>query len=179
MTTNGRGGIEALLDLMDEAFDGGGIEATDESQALLTNLATVTDDQWRARPEGVTRTIESIALHVGACKVIYDDYAFGAGTLQFGTTEVEPWGADGPALLEDVRAWLRSSQLTLRRHVEALADDAELDRPRLTNWGEQRPTRWIVAAMITHDAYHAGEINHLRSQLSGDDRWRYIQLGFG
>ncbi len=79
MSTIGRGGIEALLGLMDEAFDGAGIEDTDESQALMTNLATVTDDQWRARPDGVTRTIESIALHVGACKVMYDDYAFGAG----------------------------------------------------------------------------------------------------
>ena len=49
----------------------------------------------------------------------------------------------------------------------------------MTNWGELRPTRWIIAAMITHDAYHAGEINHLRSLLDGDDRWRYIQLGFG
>ena len=26
--------------------------------------------------------------------------------------------------------------------------------------------------MVTHDAYHAGEINHLRSLLDGDDRWR-------
>jgi hypothetical protein len=50
--------------------------------------------------------------------------------------------------------------------------------PRLTNWGELRPTRWIIAAMITHDAYHAGEINHLRSMLGDDDRWRYIQLGY-
>jgi uncharacterized damage-inducible protein DinB len=174
-----RGGIEALLGLMDEAFDGGGIEASNESQALLTNLATVADDQWRARPAGVTRTIESIALHVGACKVMYDDYAFGAGTLQFGTREVEPWGADGPAPMNEVRAWLRSAQATLRGHVAPLADDDELDRPRLTNWGEHRPTRWIVASMITHDAYHAGEINHLRSLLSGDDRWRYVQLGFG
>jgi hypothetical protein len=33
--------------------------------------------------------------------------------------------------------------------------------------------------MITHDAYHAGEINHLRSLLGGDDRWRFQQLGFG
>ena len=41
MATLSRGGIEALLGLMDEAFDGGGIEATEESQALLTNLATV------------------------------------------------------------------------------------------------------------------------------------------
>ena len=56
---------------------------------------------------------------------------------------------------------------------------AELDVPRMTNWGELRTTRWIVAAMITHDAYHAGEINHLRSILGTDDRWRFIQLGFG
>jgi hypothetical protein len=33
--------------------------------------------------------------------------------------------------------------------------------------------------MITHDAYHAGEINHLRSLLGTDDRWRFEQLGFG
>lgn len=179
MVTLGRGGIEALLTLMDEAFDGGGIEASNESQALLTNLATVADDQWRARPEGVTRTIESIALHVGACKIMYDDYAFGAGTLQFGTPEVEPWTAEGPAPMEEVRTWLRAAQGRLRSHVATLDGDGELDRPRPVNWGEHRPTRWIVAAMITHDAYHAGEINHLRSQLSGDDRWRYVQLGYG
>ena len=179
MTRIGRGGVEALLELMDEAFDGGGIEASNESQALLTNLATVADEQWRARPPGVTRTIESIALHVGACKVMYDDYAFGPGSLRFGTPEVEPWTADGPAPMDEVLVWLRAAQARLRGHVADLPDDAQLDVARLTNWGEHRPTRWIVASMITHDAYHAGEINHLRSQLSGDDRWRYVQLGFG
>ena len=84
MATTGRSGIETLLALMEEAFDGAGIEASDESQALMTNLATVADDQWRARPEGVTRTIESIALHVGACKVMYDDYAFGRARCSSG-----------------------------------------------------------------------------------------------
>ena len=49
----------------------------------------------------------------------------------------------------------------------------------MTNWGEQRSTRWIVAAMITHEAYHAGEINRARSSQGSDDRWRYVQLGFG
>lgn len=172
----GRGGIDALLDLMDEAFRGRGIEESNESQALLTNLATVTDDQWRALPAGAVRSIADIASHVGACKIMYDDYAFGAGTLRFGTPEVEPFDAGGtPA---EVTAWLESAHARLVAHVGALPDDSELDRPRLTNWGERRPTRWIVAAMITHDAYHAGEINHLRSLLAGDDRWRYVQLGF-
>jgi uncharacterized damage-inducible protein DinB len=170
-------GIEALLDLMDEAFRGAGIEDSNESQALLTNLATVSDEQWRGRLPHVERTIESIAGHVGACKIMYDDYAFGAGTLQWATPEVEPYAAGGSRT--EVTAWLRDAHDRLVEHVSALSDDAELDALRLTNWGEERPTRWIIAAMITHDAYHAGEINHLRSLLDGDDRWRYIQQGFG
>ena len=174
----GRGGIEALLALLDEAFRGRGIESSNESQALLTNLESVPDEAWRALLPGAARSIHDIVGHVGACKVMYDDYAFGAGTLRFGTTAVEPW-ADGEAPPDEVIVWLEEAHDRLVRHVAALADDAELDRPRPTNWGEQRPTRWIVATMITHDAYHAGEINHIRSLLDGDDRWRFQQLGFG
>ena len=173
-----RGGIEALLDLLEEAFRGGGIEDSDESQALLPNLATVPDAAWRALPPGAARSIESIALHVGACKVMYDDYAFGTASLVVATPEVEPF-AEGAATPTEVVPWLESAHDRLREHVAALADDRELDRPRLTNWGELRPTRWILASMITHDAYHAGEINHLRSLLGPDDRWRFVQLGFG
>ena len=171
-----RAGIEALLYLLDEAFRGRGIEGSDESQALLTNLATVPDDAWRALPDGAARSIEAIAVHVGACKIMYDDYGFGEGTLQWGTPEVEPW-PDGEAPRDDVVPWLEQAHARLVAHVDALADDAELDRPRRANWGEDRPTRWLIAAMVTHDAYHAGEINHLRSLLHGDDRWRHVQLG--
>ncbi|MFL5776302.1 MAG: hypothetical protein ACJ76W_08510, partial [Chloroflexota bacterium] len=60
----GRGGIDALLRLMDEAFRGAGLEESNESQALLTNLATVTPDQWRALPVGAARSIADIANHV-------------------------------------------------------------------------------------------------------------------
>jgi uncharacterized damage-inducible protein DinB len=172
-----RSGIDTLLKVLEEAFRGGGIEQSNESQALLTNLASVPPDQWHALPAGAARSIHAIAGHVGACKVMYDDYAFGDGTLRFGTPEVEPWAAGGSP--DDVVGWLSEAHARLAGHVAALADDAELDAPRLTNWGEHRPTRWIVAAMITHDAYHAGEINHLRSLLDGDDRWRFQQLGFG
>jgi uncharacterized damage-inducible protein DinB len=174
----GRSAILALLDLMDEAFDGHGADPASESQALLPNLGSVPVEAWTALPAGATRSIADIAIHVGACKIMYDDYAFGSASLRFATPEVEPWtsAAAPPA---DVVAWLRSAHTTLTGHVRDLVDDAELDRERLTNWGERWATRSIIGAMITHDAYHAGEINHVRSLLSGDDRWRFQQLGFG
>jgi hypothetical protein len=172
-----RSGIETFLYLLDEAFRGLGIEESNESQAFLPNISTVPPDHWEALPTGATRSIRDIASHVGACKVMYDDYAFGGGTLQFGTPEVEPFAGGGsPA---DVVAWIEAAHGGLVEHVAALQEDAELDKDRATNWGERRPTRWIIAAMITHDAYHAGEINHIRSLLDGDDRWRFQQLGFG
>jgi uncharacterized damage-inducible protein DinB len=166
--------VNAYLDLLDEAFEGRGIEESNESQALLTNLAMVTEAEWRATVPGATRTIESMVLHVGACKIMYDDYAFGPGTKQWGTPEVEGW-IDTDAPMREAIDWLRAAHRSLREHVAELTDD-DLDRPRLTNWGEQRPARWIVAMMITHDAYHAGEINHMRSLLGTDDRWRWQQL---
>ena len=173
-----RGGIDALLFLMDEAFRGPGIEASNESQALMPNLRSVPDEAWHAVPDGLARSIESIAIHVGACKVMYDDYAFGSASLRFATPEVEPWRA-GESEMAEVLPWLETVHGRLVDHITALADDTELDAERLTNWGERRPTRWIVSTMITHDAYHAGEINHLRSLLGPDDRWRFQQLGFG
>ena len=129
----------------------------------------------------VPSTITSMpvtSIHVGACKVMYADYAFGSASLRFATPEVEPW-QPGEAEMAAVLPWLERVHGDLVRHVEALTDDDELDAERLTNWGERRPTRWIVAAMITHDGYHAGEVNHLRSLLGDDDRWRFQQLGYG
>ena len=138
----------------------------EDALAPVTAVARAALDQLRkAGPD-------QIAVEFGI------DLAFEAGSLQWGTPEVEPWGT-GDAPRTEVVAWLERAHDRLVAHVAALADDTRLDEARQTNWGELRPTRWIVAAMITHDAYHAGEINHLRSLLGDDDRWRYIQQGFG
>jgi hypothetical protein len=47
--------IDLLGYLMDEAFQGSGIEASNESQALMTNLATVEDGDARAGRGGARR----------------------------------------------------------------------------------------------------------------------------
>jgi uncharacterized damage-inducible protein DinB len=173
-----RSGIETMLYLMDEAFRGPLLEEGDESQGLLPNLASVPEDAWRALPAGGARTIESIVLHVGSCKVMYDDYAFGKGRLDWDMPEVQPW-PEGEAPMPEAVSWLQEAHARLVDHVAGLPDDAELDRARPSNWGDERPTRWLIAVMINHDTYHAGEINHLRSILGPDDRWQHVKLGYG
>ena len=167
--------VDTLLYLLDEAFEGRGIEESNESQALIPNLATVTETDWTTLPPGATRTIESMVRHVAACKVMYADYAFGPGTKQWGTPEVEGRWELGDAPMADTIEWLRETHRSFQRQVEALTDE-DLTRERPTNWGELRATRWIIAAIIGHDFYHAGEINHLRSMLGSDDRWRWQQF---
>jgi uncharacterized damage-inducible protein DinB len=169
--------VALLTYLMHEAFEGTGIEESNESQSLMANLATVDNAMWRARPAAATRTIESIALHVGSCKVMYAEYAFGAGRLTFDSPEVQPW-PDGEAPMPETLAWLRETHARLMVHVAPLSDQ-DLHVSRLANWGEQRETQWLLSTLLQHDSYHAGEINHLRSLLDGDDRWRWQQMGFG
>jgi len=166
-----RGAVDLAVYLIDEAFRGRGIEESNESQALLVNLATVPEAAWRAVLPGADRTIERIVLHVGSCKVMYDDYAFGEGTLFWTDREVEPWPA-GTAPMAETIEWLGHVHQRLVDHIAALSED-DLLALRLTNWGERRETRWIVSMMLQHDLYHAGEINHIRSLLSGDDRWLF------
>ena len=69
--------------------------------------------------------------------------------------------------------WLTEGHKRWLNSIRKLADDSELDRERLTNWGEMLPTRTIIRIMIAHDFYHGGEINHLRALLQGTDQWPY------
>lgn len=163
--------VEQLLYLMDDAFEGAGIESTGESQSLLANLRTVTEDAWVWVPPGGHRTIAEIVGHVGACKYMYDDHAFGDARMDWSEAIPPPASATESAIAGSL-AWLRSGQRQLRRHVSAL-DDAELLRPRRTNWGELKETRWLIAVMIEHDLYHAGEINHIRALRQDNDRWAW------
>ena len=165
---------------MDEAFRGSGIEASNESQALLTNLATVTADLWPALPAGAARSIESIALHVGACKSHVRRLR-----LRPGHEAVRHAGRGtvgrGSAPRDAVIAWLEPPTSASSGHVRALGRDGELDRPRGRPTGAScaRPAGSSPRS-ITHDAYHAGDIQPPRGARSPrDDRWRFQQLGYG
>jgi hypothetical protein len=163
--------IDELVYLLREAFSGEGIADTNESQSLLTNLMSVEKPMWRTAPPGGVRTIESVALHVGSCKVMYDDYAFGPGRLGWEDPEVEPW-TTGEAPMADTIAWLVEANERFVAHVLAL-EDADLSVQRRANWGELRETRWLISTILQHDTYHAGEVNHIRSILASNDAWRW------
>ena len=163
--------VEELVYLLEEAFAGVGNEETGESQSMLGNLATVPEDLWRATPADGERSIASIVLHVGGCLVMYDEYAFGPGRKRWDDPDLFPWLNDD-APMTDAIAWMIAAHRRFVDHVAALDDD-ELGEPRLANWGELVPTRGLIAAIATHAAYHAGEINHVRSLLRRDDGWMW------
>jgi len=145
---------------------------------LFANLKDLRDDDWDWLPAGGARSIRAIVGHVASCKVMYDNHAFGDASLTWMDPRFEeaqsPASADG-FLPETLVEWLRQSDLRVRRSVDALGDDVELARDRRVNWGGMRSTRWIISRLIQHDAFHAGEINHLRAVHQQNDRWEWEQ----
>ncbi len=160
-----RTAVEQLLYLMDEAFE------DSEEHSLTSNLRTVTAEDWLWVPPQGRRCIREIVGHVGACKYMYDNHAFGDARMTWDDPIVLPPPDREPSMSEVIE-WMREGHRRLRQHVVALDDD-ELLRLRRTNWGDMRQTRWIIAVMIEHDLYHAGEINHIRALRQGNDRWAW------
>jgi hypothetical protein len=167
--------VEQLLYLMDEAFDG------QDEEDLLGNLRSVTEADWAAVPPRGARSIRHIVGHIGACKYMYDNHAFGdarmtwddpAGDLGVSMEDLQSRTLDPEPSVDAVVEWLHEGHRRLCEHVASL-DDTQLSRPRRVNWGETRDTHWIIANMIRHDDYHAGEINHIRALMQGNDRWAW------
>jgi hypothetical protein len=93
-------------------------------------------------------------VHVAECKVMYHEYAFGPAKLTF--PEIDSAHTAAAAI-----AQLETGHEMLVRDLAGL-DDADLERPVLTNWGEKWPARNIFWTMVDHDLHHGGEIGALR-----------------
>ena len=122
---------------------------------------------------GAGRSIADIIEHVGWSKWMYEDYAFGSASLHGDEPPLIPTdGARSRPHVELIK-WLTEGHRRWLASVRALSNDSELERERLTNWGDHLKTKVLIRIMIAHDLYHAGEINHLRALLYGTDRWPY------
>lgn len=154
-----------LVSFSDNAFDG------DSAYALMANLDNLRDEDWETVPPGGARSIADILEHVGWAKWMYQDYAFGPGTKQGDQPPLIP--ADGARTRPraELLAWLQEAHRRWIASLRALPTDAELDRERTVFWGGTLPTLHIIRIVIAHDVYHAGEINHIRALLQGNDQW--------
>ncbi|HLA06500.1 MAG TPA: DinB family protein [Anaerolineales bacterium] len=159
--------IDALAWLIEDAFE------KEPNQSLLANLRDLRDEDWNALPPGLGRSIADILEHVAWCKWMYEDYAFGSATMRGNRPPLIPAGGVRSRPHKELLDWLTEGHRHWLASVRALTDDSELERERLTNWGEHLPTRVIIRIMIAHDFYHAGEINHLRALIQGTDHWPY------
>jgi uncharacterized damage-inducible protein DinB len=166
-TRESRTAIETLVWLIEDAFEG------DPDHSLLANLRGLRPADWTAVPSNSGRSIADILEHVGWSKWMYEDYALGTAALGGDQPPLIPGGGARSRPREELLTWLSEGHRRWLASARALATDSELDRERLTNWGEWLPTRVIIRLMIAHDFYHAGEINHLRALLQGTDRWPY------
>jgi uncharacterized damage-inducible protein DinB len=164
---NSRIAVETLAWLIEDAFQG------DPSHSLLANLNDLSEEEWTTLPPNAGRSIADILEHVGWSKWMYENYAFGSASLRGDQSPLIPAGGVRSRPYAELLAWLTEGHRRWLTSVQSLPNDAELDKDRLTNWGERLPTRVIIRIMIAHDLYHAGEINHLRALLNGTDRWPY------
>ena len=167
MTDHSRTGIDTLAWLIQDAFEG------DLDHSLLANLRNVTDEEWAALPTGAGRSIADILEHVGWSKWMYEDYAFGPGTLRGDEPPLIPPDNARARPRDELMEWLTEGHRRWLASVRALSDDSELNQERLANWGDTLETRVLIRILIAHDIYHAGEINHIRVLLQRTDKWPY------
>lgn len=161
--------LDQYLYMLNEAFAGS------DWHSLHSNLKGLSKEDWLWLPPAGARPIAEMVSHVGACKNMYENHAFGNGTLTWGDplADQKRLKIASDEAIEDLLRFLSEAQSRLLTAIDGLGDDDQLARPRRTNWGELAETRWIIKATIEHDLYHAGEINRLRALHQGNDRWEF------
>jgi uncharacterized damage-inducible protein DinB len=128
---------------------------TGHRYSLGTALQGLTEQEAIWVPQEGERPILELLLHIAGSKILYENYAFGSRDKNWQNLEWPEWR------LQSALHWLDAAQKTLRDHLLVL-NDADLDEPRPTHWGERLSLRVIFNLAIQHDIYHAGEIRCLR-----------------
>ena len=93
-------------------------------------------------------------VHVAECKVMYYEYAFGPARLEW--PDIDSAHSAAAAI-----AQLDQGQRQLVDELRTMQPD-DLERPVMTNWGEEWPSWKIFWTMIHHDIHHGAEIGALR-----------------
>jgi uncharacterized damage-inducible protein DinB len=153
--------VKTLAEEFHAAFEGQRVHS------LIGNLEGFDPAMWRAKPQEGARSVGGLVWHAGCAKYLHHSHTFGDRSV----TWAHPLCAiDNARDMDAALVWLREGHRLFMDALLQLSDsDLDLDRP--TWFGDTRPIRETVGSMTRHDAYHAGEINHLRALLEGSDAW--------
>lgn len=110
-------------------------------------------------------TIEHKIAHGAVCKIMYAEYGFRAGRLQWRWDDLRV-----PAILAAMHPSREAAPRGLRGWLDGLAD-ADLPAQRKTNWGDLWPIERILWTMITHDIGHGAQIRTLRALYRATHAW--------
>jgi len=161
--------VDVLACEMADAYDGltqvlsGLTEAEFAWEPVDGSWRVFLDDQGRwtydyAIPDPQPAPFTTIGwrlVHIGLCKVMYHEWAFGPQELTWTTIQT-------PSDLGASMATVERGQGLLVDDLASLSDDA-LKRRVLTNWGEEWPAWRIFTTMTAHDRHHGAEIGVLRN----------------
>jgi len=157
--------IERLIELLKDGFDG------DDEHSLLGNVRAIDEQGWRWKPPGGDRSIAGVIWHAGSAKYLYWSHAFGDGSV---TWEHPLTAGSNARTMESALPWIREGHRLFIEGMSALTDDDQLATPRKTHWGMEATLQFAIDTIIRHDVFHAGEINHIRALMQGNDRWGYF-----
>ena len=160
--------VELLSRQMDDAFAmlNGQLDGLTEEEFLWEpvpgswSLRQMPEGRWTydyAVPDPKPSPFTTIAWrlnNVSTSKIMYHEYAFGPGELTFPDLDI-------PHTVAGQVAFLKEGHTLLTGDLRGLAE-ADLQEPRLTNWGEEWPTWRIFWTMIHHDIWHGAEIGVIR-----------------
>src|SRR6476661_1152537 len=94
--------VEQLLYLLDKAFE------HDRWHSVLGNLGSIKAEHWLWVPPDGRRSIRDIVAHVGGCKFMYENHAF--GDASFGWDDPLVSGVDKLGDAATAAEWLRDGQ---------------------------------------------------------------------
>jgi DinB superfamily len=100
-------------------------------------------------------TIAWHVAHVATSLALTTDHAFGERRKKLADLRL-------PLTAGEMLDYLAACHGEFVKAVAALSD-ADLERPRYTEWGEQRSTAEIVGSAILHEVEHGAQITALRS----------------
>jgi hypothetical protein len=130
-----RAGVDALLFVISEAFEGNGWHA------LLPNIRSVPDEAWLWVPPRGSRSVRDIVDHVGGAKRLYTDYAFGPGTMPIDDVPLDPLLARSARFDADVEVAARGPPQWSTASPRSTTPGSEM---RMRHRGELAETRWLA-----------------------------------